>query len=91
MDAVAGAVDFPVAVVLEDWRLIRVLRDVEVSGFQEWRSQLSGRSFDRGRFDPSAALAEAFTDVGLNAARAAPPAQVLHRLLVTTANSPTPP
>ncbi|WP_280309698.1 WXG100 family type VII secretion target [Nocardia abscessus] len=62
-----------------------------VSGFQEWRSQLSGRSFDRGRFDPSAALAEAFTDVVLNAARAAQPAQVLHRLLVTTANSPTPP
>ncbi|MBF6341525.1 WXG100 family type VII secretion target [Nocardia abscessus] len=61
-----------------------------VSGFQEWRSQLSGRSFDRGRFDPSAALAEAFTDVVLNAAQAAPPAQVLHRLLVTTANSPTP-
>ncbi|MEU6191241.1 WXG100 family type VII secretion target [Nocardia sp. NPDC047038] len=62
-----------------------------VSGFQEWRSQLSGRSFDRGRFHPAAALAEAFTDVVLNAAEAAPPAQVLHRLLVTTADSPTPP
>ncbi|MFD8248496.1 hypothetical protein [Nocardia sp. NPDC059691] len=62
-----------------------------VSGFQEWRSQLSGRSFDRGRFHPAAALAEAFTDVVLNAAEAAPPAQVLHRLLVTTADSPAPP
>ncbi|WP_280492654.1 WXG100 family type VII secretion target [Nocardia asiatica] len=62
-----------------------------VSGFQEWRSQLSGYSFDRGRFHPAAALAEAFTDVVLNGAQAAPPAQVLHRLLVTTANSPTPP
>ncbi|MFE7744677.1 WXG100 family type VII secretion target [Nocardia sp. NPDC057455] len=62
-----------------------------VSGFQEWRSQLSGHSFDRGRFQPTTALAEAFTDVILNAAQAAPPAQVLHRLLVTTAHSPTPP
>ncbi|MEU2036386.1 hypothetical protein [Nocardia amamiensis] len=62
-----------------------------VSGFQEWRSQLSGHSFDRGRFRPATALAEAFTDVVLNAAQAAPPAQVLHRLLVTTANSPAPP
>ncbi|WP_174185789.1 WXG100 family type VII secretion target [Nocardia barduliensis] len=61
-----------------------------VSGFQEWRAQLGGRSFDRGRFHPAAALAEAFTDVILNGVQAAPPAQVLHRLLVTTANSPTP-
>lgn len=61
-----------------------------VSGFQEWRSRLSGHSFDRGRFQPAAALAEAFTDVVLNATQAAPPAQVLHRLLVTTANSPAP-
>ncbi|MBF6469834.1 WXG100 family type VII secretion target [Nocardia beijingensis] len=62
-----------------------------VSGFREWRSQLHGHSFDRGRFRPATALAEAFTDVVLNATQAAPPAQVLHRLLVTTANSPTPP
>ncbi|WP_063053049.1 WXG100 family type VII secretion target [Nocardia arthritidis] len=61
-----------------------------VSGFQEWRSRLSGHSFDHGRFQPAAALAEAFTDVVLNATQAAPPAQVLHRLLVTTATSPTP-
>ncbi|BDU02598.1 WXG100 family type VII secretion target [Nocardia sputorum] len=60
-----------------------------VSGFQEWRAQLGGHSFDRGRFHPAAALAEAFTDVILNAAHATPPAQVLHRLLVTTANSRT--
>ncbi len=59
-----------------------------VAGFQEWRSRLSGHSFDRGRFQPAAALAEAFTDVVLNATQAAPPAQVLHHLLVTTANSP---
>ncbi|MGW4330320.1 WXG100 family type VII secretion target [Nocardia sp. NPDC004573] len=62
-----------------------------VSGFREWRSQLHGHSFDRGRFRPATALAEAFTDVVLNATQAAPPAQVLHRLLVTTAISPTPP
>ncbi|WP_067465536.1 WXG100 family type VII secretion target [Nocardia amamiensis] len=61
-----------------------------VSGFQEWRSQLSGRSFRRGRFQPADALAEAFTDVVLNGAQAAPPAQVLYRLLVTTARSAGP-
>ncbi|WP_157170976.1 WXG100 family type VII secretion target [Nocardia araoensis] len=61
-----------------------------VSGFREWRSRLSGRSFDRGRFHPAAALAEAFTDVVLNGALAAPPAQVLHRLLVTTAKGSPP-
>ncbi|WP_280276752.1 WXG100 family type VII secretion target [Nocardia wallacei] len=60
-----------------------------VSGFRAWRSHLSDRSFDRGRFRPAAALAEAFTDVQLNDARATPPAQVLHQLLVTTANSAT--
>ncbi|MEU2043442.1 WXG100 family type VII secretion target [Nocardia niwae] len=58
-----------------------------VTAFREWRSQLSGHSFDGGRFQPATALAEAFTDVVLNATQAAPPAQVLHRLLVTTANS----
>lgn len=60
------------------------------SGFRAWRSQLSGKSFDHARFHPEPALAEAFTDVVLNAGRATPPAQVLHRLLVTMANSQRP-
>ncbi|MBF6171556.1 hypothetical protein [Nocardia blacklockiae] len=60
------------------------------SGFRTWRSQLSEKSFDHTRFQPEPALSEAFTDVVLNAGRATPPAQVLHRLLVATANSHTP-
>jgi hypothetical protein len=58
-----------------------------VSGFREWRSQLSGNSFRRGQLDTAAALAEAFTEVVLNASRAAPPAQELHGLLVRSARS----
>ncbi|MEV6335250.1 hypothetical protein AB0M12_11105 [Nocardia vinacea] len=58
-----------------------------VSGFRTWRAQLSARSFHREQLDPAAALAEAFTDVVLNANRATPPAQVLHSLLVRTAGS----
>lgn len=61
-----------------------------VSGFRTWRSQLSGRSFSHGLLDPAKALADAFTDVVLNATRATPPAQVLHALLVRTAGSPLP-
>ncbi|WP_433527000.1 hypothetical protein ACQPZ2_20395 [Nocardia pseudovaccinii] len=58
-----------------------------VSGFRTWRAQLSARSFHREQLDPATALAEAFTDVVLNASRATPPAQVLHSLLVRTAGS----
>ncbi|WP_406266457.1 hypothetical protein OH799_20295 [Nocardia sp. NBC_00881] len=58
-----------------------------VAGFREWRSQLAGHSFRSGRFEPAAALAEAFTGVVLNAGQAAPPTQVLHRLLVDNARS----
>ncbi|MER7454580.1 WXG100 family type VII secretion target [Nocardia beijingensis] len=61
-----------------------------MSGFRDWRSRLSGRSFDRGRFHPAAALAEAFTDVVLNGTQATPPAQVLHRLLVGAAKDSAP-
>ncbi|MEU7768499.1 hypothetical protein AB0B25_25775 [Nocardia sp. NPDC049190] len=61
-----------------------------VSGYRAWRSQLSGRSFSYGLLDPANALADAFTDVVLNATRATPPAQVLHGLLVRTAGSPPP-
>ncbi|WP_327147444.1 WXG100 family type VII secretion target [Nocardia sp. NBC_01329] len=57
-----------------------------VSGFREWRAQLSG-AFRGGRFDPEAALAEAFTEVVLDVARASLPARALHRLLVETAGS----
>ncbi|WP_433761621.1 hypothetical protein [Nocardia sp. CA-135398] len=58
-----------------------------VSGFRVWRAQLSPRSFHRGQLDPATALTEAFTDVVLNGARAAPPALVLHALLIRTAGS----
>lgn len=57
-----------------------------VSGFGAWRAQLSG-GFRGGRFDPEAALAEAFTEVVLDVARASVPARTLHRLLVETAGS----
>lgn len=57
------------------------------SAYREWRSQLRGRSLRRGRFDPAEALAEAFTEVELNASLAVPPAHVLHRLLVSVARS----
>ncbi|MEV6431861.1 hypothetical protein [Nocardia sp. NPDC051463] len=56
-----------------------------VAGFREWRSQLSGHSFRGGRFEPAAALAEGFTETAMNGGQAAPPARVLHRLLVETA------
>ncbi|WP_146165361.1 MULTISPECIES: WXG100 family type VII secretion target [Nocardia] len=51
-----------------------------VAGFRRWRAQLSGRSFQGDRFDPAAALSEAFTDVVLNG-EAVPPARVLHGVL----------
>ncbi|MFG1795397.1 hypothetical protein [Nocardia sp. NPDC049149] len=56
-----------------------------VRGYLQWRDQLSGSSFDKGRFDAPAALAAAFTDVMLNGDRATEPAQTLCRLLVDTA------
>ncbi|BCK59112.1 hypothetical protein NWFMUON74_68840 [Nocardia wallacei] len=56
-----------------------------VHGFKRWRDQLSGGSFDRGVFDPAAALAEAFTDVVLNGTAATEPAKTLCRLLIDTA------
>lgn len=52
-----------------------------VAGFKEWRAQLTG-GFRGDRFDPADALAEAFTEVVLDAGRACAPARVLHRLLV---------
>ncbi|WP_328411460.1 hypothetical protein [Nocardia sp. NBC_00403] len=58
-----------------------------VAGFRGWRAQLSGRSFRSGRFDSAAALAEGFTEMVLNGEQAAPPARVLHRLLVETAGA----
>lgn len=60
-----------------------------VAGFGEWRAQLSG-GFRAGRFDAEAALAEAFTEVVLDVARASQPARILHRLLVDTAGDARP-
>ena len=56
-----------------------------VAGYQRWRDQLGGASFDRGRFDPGPALAEACTDVILNGDNATEPAKTLCRLLIDTA------
>ncbi|MEV0110412.1 hypothetical protein AB0H42_29290 [Nocardia sp. NPDC050799] len=60
-----------------------------VAGFGQWRAQLSG-GFRAGRFDPEAALAEAFTEVVLDVARASPQARALHRLLVDSASAARP-
>lgn len=56
-----------------------------VSGFRHWRSQLCGRSFRDGRFDPAAALSEAFTGIVMAPDRATAPMLALYRLLVSTA------
>lgn len=55
--------------------------------YRIWRGQLSGYSFWKGDFHPTEALAEAFTDVSLNRDRASEPAQVLHKMLVETAEA----
>ncbi|MFI7667919.1 hypothetical protein [Nocardia sp. NPDC049526] len=55
------------------------------SEYEQWRAQLSGYGFHNGRFDPGMAVADAFTEVQINGSEAAPPAKVLHRLLVETA------
>ncbi|MGW1741312.1 hypothetical protein ACWCPQ_21195 [Nocardia sp. NPDC001965] len=59
-----------------------------VRGYRHWRDQLSGCS-PAVRFDPAAALVEAFTEVELCADRASAPAVALHRLLVDTAGQGT--
>ncbi|WP_157120637.1 hypothetical protein [Nocardia fusca] len=59
-----------------------------VSGYRHWRDRLSGCS-PTTRFDPGAALVEAFTEVELHSDRASTPATALHRLLVDTAKQRT--
>ena len=61
-----------------------------VGGFRQWRDQLSGRCFHRGRFDAGTAMSEAFTEVWLHGETASPPAQVLNELLVGTARPAQP-
>lgn len=61
-----------------------------VAAFKEWRSQLPGRSFHHGRFEPAAALEEAFTAVVLDPVDPPEPARVLHRLLVSASRSGSP-
>ncbi|MFE9319706.1 hypothetical protein ACIHDR_08455 [Nocardia sp. NPDC052278] len=56
-----------------------------VAGYKRWRDQLSGASFDKGRFDAGEALADAFTDVMLNGDKATEPAKTLCGLLTDTA------
>ncbi|WP_433709422.1 hypothetical protein ACQP2U_23270 [Nocardia sp. CA-084685] len=56
-----------------------------VAGYKRWRDQLSGASFDKGRFDAGAALADAFTDVMLNGEKATEPAKTLCGLLTDAA------
>ncbi|MFI6361117.1 hypothetical protein ACIBG0_00060 [Nocardia sp. NPDC050630] len=55
------------------------------SEYEQWRAQLSGYGFHNGNFDPGMAMADAFTEVQINGCEAAPPAKVLHRLLIDTA------
>ncbi|WP_157229111.1 hypothetical protein [Nocardia brevicatena] len=65
-------------------------KSVEVdleNSFKEWRAQLSGYSFWDEDLYEAEALSEAFTDVEINRDRASEPAQVLHKLLVDTAES----
>ncbi|WP_406235158.1 hypothetical protein [Nocardia sp. NBC_01009] len=56
-----------------------------VAGYRKWRAQLSGRCFSGPRFEPRAALIEAFTEVELCGDKACGPAKVLHQLVVETA------
>ncbi|WP_157114662.1 WXG100 family type VII secretion target [Nocardia niwae] len=53
-----------------------------VRGYRKWRAQLIRACFRGGRFDPRAAMAEAFTEVELLGEGASGPAKVLHRLVV---------
>ncbi|WP_159840909.1 WXG100 family type VII secretion target [Nocardia sp. CY41] len=53
-----------------------------VRGFRKWRAQLIRACFRGDRFDPRAAIAEAFTEVELRGEGACGPAKVLHRLVV---------
>ncbi|MGK8521358.1 hypothetical protein ACRS6B_07270 [Nocardia asteroides] len=53
-----------------------------VRGYREWRGQLIRACFSANRFDPGAAVVEAFTEVELRGERACGPAKVLHRLVV---------
>ncbi|WP_040793628.1 hypothetical protein [Nocardia paucivorans] len=56
--------------------------------YEQWRDQLSGYGFhDDGSLNPVEALAESFFDVEMNGAQASEPAQVLHKLLLDTAES----
>ncbi|NUS43685.1 MAG: hypothetical protein HOQ24_08370 [Mycobacteriaceae bacterium] len=59
-----------------------------VSGYKNWRAELSDRCFHNGRFDPGAALAEGFTEVEMRGEEASAPAVALHKLLVDTASRP---
>ncbi|AHH16459.1 hypothetical protein NONO_c16580 [Nocardia nova SH22a] len=58
---------------------------VVVADFRRWRGDLSEYGFPDGRFDSGPALADAFTEVHMNAGEAGAPARALHRLLVDTA------
>ncbi|MEU6564565.1 hypothetical protein [Nocardia nova] len=58
---------------------------VVVADFRRWRGDLSEYGFPDGRFESGPALADAFTEVHMNAGEAGAPARALHRLLVDTA------
>ncbi|BDT93284.1 hypothetical protein IFM12275_32600 [Nocardia sputorum] len=53
-----------------------------VRGYRKWRAQLIRACFRGDRFDPRAAVAEAFAEVELRGEGACGPAKVLHRLVV---------
>lgn len=58
-----------------------------VTGFRQWRNQLSGRCFHGQCFSSAGALSEAFTDVWLNGEASTPPARALHHMLIEAARS----
>ncbi|MGV9721946.1 hypothetical protein [Nocardia beijingensis] len=53
-----------------------------VRGYRQWRAQLVLACFSGDRFDPRAAVVEAFTEVELRGESACGPAKVLHRLAI---------
>ncbi|MBL1075207.1 hypothetical protein JK358_12470 [Nocardia sp. 2] len=72
---------FEVTRGVQDWTDPDTLRE-----FDDFVRELSGYSFDDNDiFEPTEALAEAFTDVEMNGENASEAAQVLHRVLVDAA------
>ncbi|WP_330183378.1 hypothetical protein OHB26_06845 [Nocardia sp. NBC_01503] len=59
---------------------------MDKAAYEQWLDQLSGYSFDHGKFDAPEAVAEAFADVQINGEAASEPAKVLYQHLLDNAN-----